>query len=122
MKKVIENWNETSKNWIESNTNMVNSVINMIKSVYNKYCENGDDDLGVTDISNENVKLYENDGELEYAYEVKYIDIKDNAIIIISEDDYGNEDNRELCRLTYEKIHEIGVAFSNNLNKIISNL
>ena len=115
-----KDWGKSVAEWQNVTNKMVESVENMILKVYKEFCPNGDDDKGFLDISNQNVKIHEYDGELEYNYDVKYINIEeDNTIVIISEDDYGNEDSCELWDLSHNKIYAIGCAFNNNFNEIM---
>lgn len=117
----IERWGEAATAWNEANQNMIIAVRNMILGVFRELCPNGDDDNGFMDISNACVKLYENDGELEYSYEAKYIQVSDDEeISIISEDDYGNEDERNIDDLTFEQIYSIGAAFKDNFDGIMN--
>ena len=41
-------------------------------------------------------------------------------ISIISEDDYGNEDERNIDDLTFEQIYSIGAAFKDNFDGIMN--
>ena len=117
----IERWGEAATAWNEANQNMIIAVRNMILGVFRELCPNGDDDNGFMDISNACVKLYENDGELEYSYEAKYIQVSDDEeISIISEDNYGNEDERNIDDLTFEQIYSIGAAFKDNFDGIMN--
>lgn len=117
----MERWDEAANAWIAANENMYNAVKNMILGVYKELCPNGDDDMGFMNISSANVKLYESDGELEYSYEVKYINVTDEQeILVVSEDDYGNEDEREIDDLTYEQVYNIGAAFKDNFDGIMN--
>lgn len=118
-KKYLTQWAKAAEEWQDANNNMLEAVEEMIKSAFNEFCKDGEDDLGVKDVSSEHVKLYQHDGELEYSYEVKYVDIEDNTIIVISEDDYGNEDSRELWDLDYGDAFSVGCAFNANMDKIL---
>ena len=117
----IERWGEAAIAWNEANQNMIIAVRTMILGVFRELCPNGDDDNGFMDISNACVRLYESDGELEYSYEAKYIQVSDDEeISIISEDDYGNEDERNIDDLTFEQIYSIGAAFKDNFDGIMN--
>ena len=85
-RKYLTQWAKAAEEWQDANNNMLEAVEEMIRKAFNEFCKDGDDDLGVKDISSEHVKLYQHDGELEYSYEVKYVDIEDNTIIVLSEE------------------------------------
>ncbi len=97
-----ENYSNVVTEYNSATQNLCNGVERLIRMLYN---------LDYKLLQKHSVQITYIDGEMVTFYRIRYIEVNaENDIVIVAEDDYGEDETFELSDLSYEEIYCLGAV------------